>query len=516
MGHLAIIGCGFAGTSALYQAVNQALFQTITVFERSGLFGPGFAYHPDEVLDYLINNTADTMGVEPGHRTAFWEWLQREGLAQDPKGHYPRAWFGRFLTETFEQTRLTAETRGIQVECLAEEILELKETDDRVFLSWEGGSLAVDAVLLTTGRGNDKDPYPHPGSQGPLYFPTHIPGQALDSIPEDAHCHILGASLSAYDVVNRLFSPATGCQFQAKGDTLEFLPGPNQRRVSLYSRSGRLKKIQNRYPRKPAKALTSTRVRELAQQAPLTLDRLASLVVEDAAQAGWQPDWNSVLRPYSQCHDLESFNRRAAEILEKDILAAVSPEITVESFLVDYVDHSHLGLWEVFACGALEPESEQTYRQHYETALLSYHAACPAETGQRLLALLRAGRLVVKPGIQEVALERDHYRLAHAYGSSLAKILINTTGQIERRVDSPAQRELIRNLYRDSRLRPHRVGNRPGPGAAIDLETFLLRDSKRVYLVNQLLWGPGFFVSSARMMSLVVQKILSHLRLLQS
>ena len=75
-------------------------------------------------------------------------------------------------------------------------------------------------------------PAPPPAGSQACYVPTHIGDARLDTLPLDATCHVLGASLSAYDVVNRLFGPATGCRFTRAADgRLRFEPGPNQRRV---------------------------------------------------------------------------------------------------------------------------------------------------------------------------------------------------------------------------------------------------------------------------------------------
>ena len=59
--HVALIGCGFTGTSAFFQLVDRYPVKEITIFEASGRFGPGYPYQPDECHDYLINNTTDTI-----------------------------------------------------------------------------------------------------------------------------------------------------------------------------------------------------------------------------------------------------------------------------------------------------------------------------------------------------------------------------------------------------------------------------------------------------------------------
>lgn len=74
--HIAIVGCGFTGTSAFYQIVDGYPVREVTIFESSGEFGPGYPYRSDECPDYLLNNTTDTLGLTPRNRRAFYSWLQ--------------------------------------------------------------------------------------------------------------------------------------------------------------------------------------------------------------------------------------------------------------------------------------------------------------------------------------------------------------------------------------------------------------------------------------------------------
>ncbi len=84
--HVAVVGCGFTGTSALHQLVETYPVRAVTIFEKTGDFGPGYPYRTSEAPDYLINNTADTMGIVPEDRRAFLRWLEgRPDLAPNPE-----------------------------------------------------------------------------------------------------------------------------------------------------------------------------------------------------------------------------------------------------------------------------------------------------------------------------------------------------------------------------------------------------------------------------------------------
>ena len=114
----------------------------------------------------------------------------------------------------------------------------------------EEEEIVVDAVVITTGRSPHKERFPclsaisHPTpslssfpSPTPLYIPDHVnvPRETFDSLPLSCTVHTLGCSLSAFDVVNALFSPSSSCEFVRDEETkkLKFLPGENQRKFDF-------------------------------------------------------------------------------------------------------------------------------------------------------------------------------------------------------------------------------------------------------------------------------------------
>ena len=120
--HVAIVGCGFTGTSAFYQLVAKYPVKRITIFEASGEFGPGYPYRTDECPDYLINNTTDSLCLVPSNRRAFHTWLKsRPDIAPqvEEKGHLPRRAFGTFLKDVVRSTQTGAAIQGIDVELIA-------------------------------------------------------------------------------------------------------------------------------------------------------------------------------------------------------------------------------------------------------------------------------------------------------------------------------------------------------------------------------------------------------------
>ena len=155
--------------------------------------------------------------------------------------------------------------------------------------------------------------------------------------------YVMGASLSAYDVVNQLFAPSTGCRFERAGENrLEFVPCGNERRVWLCSRSGRMKKIQSRYPNPPSFAHLAGALQQDRPRGEMTLDELFGLFLLDAADAGVEIDRAAMADPYAGCSSAPAVNARAAGILAQDIDAAAAGPGSVENFIVDYLDASQM------------------------------------------------------------------------------------------------------------------------------------------------------------------------------
>lgn len=515
--HLAIVGCGFAGTSALFQAVDAYPLTSITVFEASGDFGPGYPYKADDCPDYLLNNTTDTLCLAPGNRRAFITWLTAHpeiAAEVPPKGHLPRRAYGAFLADVVATARTMAAIKGIEVLLVAEPVTALRRdpaTGALTLRDGAGGETHADAVILTTGRCPlaDRLPHPPPGSSA-RYVPDHIRSAALDDVPLDATVHVLGASLGAYDVVNRLFAPGTGCRFERDGDGVRFVPGHNGRHVVLCSRSGRLKNMQSRYPRTlDRRHFTADALRSTAGPEGLTLHQIAGAIIAEAEAQGHSLDFAALRDPYSGCADTDAVQARAADLLDAAIARAADP--AGRNFLVDLFANAQLDIWQLFGARHLAPEAERRYREHYETATLAYAAPCPIATGEKLLALMRAGRLTLLKGTTGPAFDaaRDAYAIRHDFGTAHARILVNATGAVDRCVTSPGQSPLIQDLVRQGLMRPYMLAGQPAKGADVDMATLRLPDADNIYVASMLLWGPGFFTSSAFLMATCVARILA-------
>ncbi len=335
----------------------------------------------------------------------------------------------------------------------------------------------------------------------------------LDDIPDDATVHILGASLSAYDVINRLFSPESGCSFErASNGELRFNAGSNQRHVVLCSRSGRLKAMQSQSPRDLQRTcFTEEQLRARSGADGLTLDAVRSLVDEEAANHELHLDWETIADPYSRCDSVEAVTGRAGRLLRAAIDAATHEDQT--NFLVDLFAETQFEIWDLWADQALTAEAERAYRHHMETAALAYAAPCPVPTAERILALLDSGRLSVIKGVSSITLADDGsgYVIEHDFGSDNASVLVNATGRTLRDVSDARQSPLIRSMADQDLLRPYERDGAIMPGADVDMQSFRLPGTTNIYMANMFLWGPGFFTSSAITMAVIAERIVNDL-----
>jgi hypothetical protein len=293
---------------------------------------------------------------------------------------------------------------------------------------------------------------------------------------------------------------------------LAFLPGANKRSVVLCSRTGRLKNAQSLCPAKLSRQyFTPSAMHAKAGADGLRLVDVAAAIRAEAQAHNIEVDWPSVIEPYAGCASAAEVDLRAGELLERAIADAADPR--ARNFLVDMFSDAQIDIWDVFSERILNDEDERIYRAHLESAVLGYAAPCPISTARKLLALHRAGRLSVIKGVRQVTLDDDgkHYLVAHDFGVEKATNLVNTTGSLDRDVRSPHQPKLIRDLVGQGLLQSDERGGIASKGAAVDMKTFRVRGARSIFLANMLLWGPGFFTSSAYMMAAVMERMLSEM-----
>jgi hypothetical protein len=255
--------------------------------------------------------------------------------------------------------------------------------------------------------------------------------------------------------------------------------------------------------------LTRAALDALAVRGALTLDALRGLVDAEAAGHGVALDWPALLAPYAGCDGTAAVQQRAIDRLA----AAIDDARAGRNLLVDLAGAAQTLLWDAFAHRLLPAAEERRYRQQVETAVLTCTAPSAGPTAERLLALLRAGAVQLRHGVQGVAWSDadDGWHIGCAFGVERARVLVDCRGALDRRIDSPAQPPLVRDMAARGLLRPYRLDGVPADGAAIDMATLRAEGSRHVHVAGMWLWGPGLFTSSAFMMARAVQTILAAL-----
>jgi uncharacterized NAD(P)/FAD-binding protein YdhS len=209
---IAIVGAGASGLALIYAYIQQftddaEMPNTVLVFEKSGVFGPGVAYEQD--LSTNILNTK-TGFITPFHDRPgdFYNWLNaNERIWKASFPHYraqkdnyaPRPLFGMYLKSRFEWIVDLAAAKGIKVARLRAEVVDVVSTEDGYRLSTRCNKiLTAQHVLLACGTvpaGRRLF-----GETPETVFHSPYPLSVLSEvIPKDASIGILGARLSCID-----------------------------------------------------------------------------------------------------------------------------------------------------------------------------------------------------------------------------------------------------------------------------------------------------------------------------
>lgn len=128
----------------------------------------------------------------------------------------------------------------------------------------------------------------------------------------------------------------------------------------------------------------------------LTLEDIAHLFQKDIDENTKEKpedrvDINRILNPYSSCETTEEVTKQAQKILEDDLNRAKEGRNIVK----DLGDDGVFVALKLMEENWLKGEEEKRYRDEWETMVMGYVAAAPVLTGERLLALMEAGRVKI-------------------------------------------------------------------------------------------------------------------------
>lgn len=436
---IAVVGGGSVGVAYFTQLIEEAVRQglggriEVLIFESQGKTGPGYAYQADFECN-LLNTRADAMSAVAGNKRHFTEWLAQYGSRHahdfpdtriDDHAFLPRALFGRYLADQYQQTLALARQHDIQVTRIIATVTDLISLSDRrpCIDTDSGAAYVVDRVVLCIGN-LPSTTFPHLRNKRG-FFDSPYPTQAMvRDIPITAPVCILGTGLSAIDAV------------------ISLVEAGHQGKIIMASRNGRLPSVRGVFNQPRALArLTREHIDRFCAEngGTLRLSDVFTILRQEIEEAT------------GACVDLERIMNSGAGILDyisSEIEQANNAERLWQSVIystncvIDYVWHR------------LSREDKRAFQKTFGSLWSSYRVSFPVKNAQKLHALLRADRVLVFGGVKQV----DYNETDRVFETRIddrergfrtvieSEYLINATGYS---VDvASSEVALVRNLLR--------------------------------------------------------------------
>ncbi|WP_144908004.1 FAD/NAD(P)-binding protein [Novosphingobium taihuense] len=401
---IAIIGAGATGTYCLHSLITEGIAEEVTVFESSGLTGPGLAYSPELNDMHALSNIAgfeippllETVNAwasrQPRQRLEQWGIADRAG---DDRAFFPRAVLGAWLADQFLQLSADGSTTVIVHRCA--EVVDMIAMPNSCRVEWRGsdGVIVVDEfdrVIVASGYGaigtEDNRAERSTGKSASL--------AASDGTSE--RFGVLGSSLSGIDAVVAI-AMARG-SFERGAGALRYIPA-NPWSAMLMSRNGILPEADFWFPHPlpDLEGFTPESASACLTGAEGDLDRLFAQFV--AVLIREAPDWSAEIGlGHATADDFAEryFARRRSSdawAYARNNLAAVR----------DWSESHDTPSWrivilkahEIFASviGSLPPQDLARLHRGLKRVFTDNYAAVPHLSIERVLALHDAGVLDV-------------------------------------------------------------------------------------------------------------------------
>jgi uncharacterized NAD(P)/FAD-binding protein YdhS len=488
---IGVVGGGAASVAFLHHLTNLiapsvAQHIRIRLFESRPSVGPGLAYQHD-VNSLLLNRAVETMSVSAGDFSTFASWMRwkahhEDGLhemtKQDLSATYlPRALFGRYLHDFFQETATVAQRKGLAIDIVPHEVRRITR-DTRYQLVAGPDSYETDIVLLAIGNIGQRDIYRLSGH--PCYLSQPYPlAPLLERLGKSKRVCILGASLTAVDVAVSLYNTNRDVE------------------IHMVSPTGTLPYVKGRQvPHRSLRFITHDRLRALTADGTrkISLRTLGRLLRTEFRAVG--TDWRELFARADN-----------ARVLLDDEIAHADRERPWQTVLVatnDIVEDA----WH-----ALDARGQFIVLERFARPWLARRAPMPLENARLLARMLDDGRLKLVKG--PVMFDRtDPSYLAmtrvEATSSETYDCVINATGSA-RYVEGPDDSPLSWQLLQDGLASPD-----PRGGLRVDFDTGALLDSDgepdwQFRVLGHLTSGTYFFVSSLEMIAKRARKIAADL-----
>lgn len=427
LGNLAVVGSGPTAVFLLKHILDEAAtlrgnVTSITVLEKGPAAGYGMPYHPDTTDIYNLANISSEEIPELPESLIVWlrgrsdkeleAWrMDRETLSA--AGVYPRLAVGAYLKAQFDALVAEMEARSLEVRVLTGHLVTdiRKEKEGTLTLFIRGkGSLTFDSAVIATGHAwplQDDVEHGHYLSPWPIGKLLPEAGNFIN-----ATVGILGASLSAFDVVSSLAHRHGEFVRTDMGLKYEALPGAEGFRMVMHSLGGWLPHLQFDQV-EPLREI----YRHVDREGMLGLvndkgflrladyfDRVCRPTLSEAfvrdengelveLLAGQDFGLEEFVEKMTELHHYNNaFEGMGAEMVEARISVLHHRPIhwkeTIDDLMYTLNFHAEL----------LPAEDHLTYRKVVSPFLLNVIAAMPLSSGSILLALHEAGVLQLEKG----------------------------------------------------------------------------------------------------------------------
>ena len=373
-----------------------------------------------------------------------------------------------YLEELYRGALKKAEENGIKVNILNEEALDISEQTHNTLISSDGKKREYDQAILCLGNQSPTFGKELKGIAG--YYHHAWPESELLDIPDEEDIYVIGASLTAIDVLMTL---------QEKG---------HKGTIHLVSRQGILPKVRIFAEPHELKYLTPENVKRLTDNGhrKLSLDDVIGLFEKEFKDAGVEiPELVS------------SSSKPAIDILREDIQNAETGNLPYFHVL-KAVDEVAGEIW-----NSLSMKDQERFDAHYKTLWNAYDYPMPLQNARKVLAAIESGQLQIQSGFRKLEYNSKNQTFSVTCADSdtsrppqmhEAKHVINATGQGLNiaRIEST----IIQNALENGTITPHLLG-----GVDVDFQsggTMNARGkySNRIYAVGSLTRGVHFYTNS--------------------
>lgn len=210
MKKIVIVGSGFSGLATAVQLIHQ-LEQSacLTLVNPDSTFATGLAYQP-HANKLLLNVHTAQMSLFPDSPEHFLNWVKAREQYRELPRHFvaqaflPRALYGQYLQEVWQQSLALAQAKIISVQQLTAEVTDCVKQQQQFQLSLDNGQpLSADILVLANGNhlpGNKVLP-DRAFASSPNYVQNPWQPSALSALNPTKPVLILGNGLTMVDTV---------------------------------------------------------------------------------------------------------------------------------------------------------------------------------------------------------------------------------------------------------------------------------------------------------------------------